>query len=648
MPRFLLGVALLWWGWRSGNYVSSALLAALAEAPRLVRARYELGEDEFRRVAMLCNIVFVGTLAWLFASAEGARTAYAVLTTLQWMPAVLMPLLLAQQLSSAGRVPLSALFSYVRKLKRRDPAVVDPPVDLVPIYFAVCLVAASIPNRRDAWFYAGTVLLVSWALAAQRAAHASRPAWLGALVLAAAAGFGAHTGLDRAQAWLEEWVSERFLRGMAGDPYRSTTDLGSVGRLKLIDSIVLRVYASDADAPHFRLLHRASFTSLAGSTWRARSAPLAPLQPQDDGTTWRIAEGAAQRTVRIVTRLERGKALLALPAGTLQISEMAAATVRRNALGATEAELGGDWAPYVVTAGSTAGGYAPPQPEDLQVPARERDAFDRLARELGLAGLPAAEIADRVQGHFATFSYATYRESAVPSGTTALEDFLQRSKSGHCEYFAAATTLLLRSAGVPARYATGFAVYEYSKLEGAYLVRARHAHAWTRAWIDGRWTDLDTTPPSWFSVEDERAPLWERFADLLRWAGFRWSQRGPLELGAGGIAALVVLLGFFAWRLTRVKRAAAPKAPARHDRRPAASDSELYEVERALARRHGPRAMGEPLSAWMGRLGDASLRDALSEALALHYRYRFDPAGIDAEARRALRAKCRAIARLFQ
>ena len=648
MPRLLLGAALLWWGWRSGHYVAGALLAIAAEAPRLVRARYELGEAEFRRVAMLCNIVFVSLLAWLFASAEGPRTAYAVLTTLLWMPAVLMPLLIAQQLSASGRIPLSALFSYVRKLKQRDPAIVDPPVDLLPIYYAVCLVAASIPNQRDAYFYAGTVLLVGAGLANRRARHASLAAWVGSLAVAAAAGFGAAFGLNTAQAAFEDWISERILRGMAGDAYRSTTDLGSVGKLKMLDAIALRVYASDEDAPHFRLLHRASFTTLVGNTWLARNAPLAPLRSQEDGTTWRIAEGSAQRSVRVVTRLERGKAMLALPAGTLQISDMAAANVRRNILGTTEADLGGDWAPYVAVVGSAAEGDAPPRAEDAQLPESEREEFMNLARELGLRGRPAAQIAERIHAHFASFAYSTYRERPVPAGSTALGDFLRNSRAGHCEYFAAATTLLLRAAGVPARYATGFAVYEYSKLEAAYLVRARHAHAWSRAYIDGRWVDLDTTPPTWFAAEEERAPLWERFADFVRWAGFRWSQRGPLELGPGTIAVLCVLLGVFAWRLTRVKRAATPAAAARHDRRHGASDSEIYEIERVLARRHGPRAVGEPLSAWMRRLCDASLRDALARVLTLHYRYRFDPAGIDDGERRALRAECRAIARNFQ
>ena len=74
---------------------------------------------------------------------------------------------------------------------------------------------------------------------------------------------------------------------------------------------------------------------------------------------------------------------------------------------------------------------------------------------------------------------------------------MRNARAGHCEYFAASTTLLLRAAGIPARYATGFAVMEYSPLEAAFVVRARHAHAWSRAWNGERWVDLDTTPPSW-------------------------------------------------------------------------------------------------------------------------------------------------------
>lgn len=644
LPRLALAVALACWGWRSGHYAAAAALAVLVEAPGFLRPRFELAHADFARIADLCTVLFVALLAWLFVSLEPPRTARAVLTTLLWTPALLVPLVLAQRFSTAGRFPLSGLFRYLRKQRERDPHYRETQLDLAPIYFTVCVLVAGIPNERDAYFYFALVGVGAWALAAARPAHTSLAAWSAAVLASAVLGYGAHAGLASAQSALEDWIGELVLRGMSPDPYRSTTDLGSVGRLKLVEGIVLRVYAPPGRPPP--LLHRASFTTLDGNTWIARQAPMAALQPLADGTSWPIAEGEPRQRTRMFIRLEGGKAMLALPAGTVRVSDMAAATVRRNALGATQADLGGDWAPYTVESSDAAQDYAAPRAEDLQLPARERIAVERLARELALDSGAAAERIARVRDHLATFRYATYRDQPAPAGSTPLAEFLVRWKSGHCEYFAAATTLLLRAAGIPARYATGFAVVEYSALEEAYVVRARHAQAWSRAHVEGRWIDIDTTPPSWTEEEERAAPFWQRLLDLARWAEFRWAQRGPLELGVGWGAVAALLLAFFGWRLLRGKRAAggeAKRAPTR--RILAGADSEFYALEARLSAL-AARAPHESLAAWLTRiepLVGRATHESLAAAQRLHYRYRFDPRGVDAEERRALRELCRGV-----
>ena len=643
LPPFVLAAALAFWGWRSGHYGAAAVLALLAEGPRYLRARFELQHGDFARVADLCSVLFVALIGWLFLSLEAPRTARAVLTAMLWLPAVLSPVLLAQRLSPSGTLPLSALFRYLRKLRARDPNYRETELDFAPIYFAICLVAAGIPNERDAYFYAGVVLISAWALAAARPAHARLGVWLFVLAAAAGLGYGAHAGLGQAQAALEDWVSDWYLGGMASNPYRSTTDLGSVGRLKMIDSIVLRVYSEPSGSAAPGLLHRASFTTLDGNTWVARRAPMAALQPLADGTSWEIAPGAAQRRTRMFIRLEGGKAVLALPAGTVRLSDMAAVLVRHNVLGAVQAQFGGDWAPYTADSQAAGGDYAPPGEADLQLPPRERATVDHIALDLGLPTLKAPEALARVREHLAGFRYSTYREDALPRGRTALEDFLLRSRSGHCEYFAAATTLLLRAAGIPARYATGFAVYEYSKLEQAYVVRTRHAHAWARAYVGGRWIDVDTTPPSWIEEEERSVPKWQQLVDFLRWAEFRWAQRGALEVGIGWASVLVPLLLFFGWSLLRGKRVAAQSAQAGALRRFAGADSEFYAVTARLP----ARLPHESLAAWLARIAPAlepPVRQALAQAKALHDRYRFDPHGIDAAERRALRSHCLALA----
>jgi hypothetical protein len=643
LPPFVLAAALAFWGWRSGHYAAAAVLAILVEGPRYVRLRFELRHTDFARVADLCTVLFVALLGWLFLSLEAPRTARAVLTTMLWLPAVLLPILLAQRLSASGTLPLSALFRYLRKLRARDPNYRETELDFAPIYFAICMVAAGIPNERDHYFYASVVLIACWALAGARPAHARLGVWFGAVTAAGALGYAAHAGLGHAQAALEDWVSEWYLGGSASNPYRSTTELGSVGRLKMIDSIVLRVYPEPRGSAAPGLLHRASFTTLDGNTWIARRAPMAALQPLADGISWEIAPGSAQRRTRMFIRLESGKAVLALPAGTVRLSDTAAVLVRHNALGAVQAEFGGDWAPYTADSVTAVGGYAAPGDADLQLPPRERAMLDRLALELGLPTLTAPQALARVREHLAGFRYSTYRESAVARGRTALEDFLLNSQSGHCEYFAAATTLLLRAAGIPARYATGFAVYEYSKLEQAYVVRTRHAHAWARAYLDGHWIDVDTTPPSWTEEEERAAPAWQRLADFMRWAEFRWSQRGALEVGIGWASVLVPLLLLFGWRLLRGKRVAARSTQAGALRSFAGADSEFY----TLAARLPVRASHESLAAWLARIAptlDPPLREALARVKALHDRYRFDPRGIDAAERHALRSHCLALA----
>jgi hypothetical protein len=174
-------------------------------------------------------------------------------------------------------------------------------------------------------------------------------------------------------------------------------------------------------------------------------------------------------------------------------------------------------------------------------------------------------------------------------------------------------------------------------------VRMRHAHAWARAYIDGRWIDVDTTPPSWTEEEERSAPAWQSLVDFLRWAEFRWAQRGALEAGIGWAAVLVPLLLFFGWRLLRGKRAAAQTAQACALRSFAGADSEFY----AVAARLPARAPHESLAAWLARIEptlDHPVREVLGQVKALHYRYRFDPRGIDAAERRALRSHCLALA----
>ena len=644
VPPLLIGASLLFWGWQTGNWLAAGVLAVLAEALRRVRVRFDLGAAEHSRIADLCTMFFVGLAAVL---AVNRGVAHGILAAFQWLPVALAPILFAQLLSASARVPLSALFRYLRKLKRRNPATRDPPIDTSAVYVAIVLIAAGVANASGPGYYLGTVSVAAWGLWAARPKHAGAIAWALMLGSGAAAGYAGHAGLVQLQAALENWVSEWYLRGFDGDPYRSTTDIGSIGRLKLLDTIVLRVYAAPADAGRLRLLHRASYNSYVGTTWLARAAPMHPVAPDASGLSWSLSSHGAQWSTRIATRVERGRILLALPSATTRITGLAATAMRRNALGVVQAELAGDWVRYEAEAADASDTAAVPGGEDLAVPAHERATFAALAEELQLRSLALPQALGRVQEHFREFAYSTWREREAPQGVTPLAEFVRASRSGHCEYFAAATTLLLRAAGIPARYATGFAVMEYSQLEDAFVVRARHAHAWSRAWDGARWIDLDTTPPVWFAEEERLAPFWQGLADLARWAGFRWSQRGELQASDAWYAVLAVLVAILGWRVLHGRRVAPRQAtPASAKRAWQGADSDFHAIERALERRGLTRAPEIPLGAWLRDLAHAlpsTTFEGVHAALQLHQRYRFDPQGLDPAARERLKVMCRTL-----
>lgn len=642
-PPLLIGASLLFWGWQTGNWLAATALAVLVEALRRVRVRFDLGAAEHSRIADLCTILFVGLAAVL---AVNRGVAHGILAAFQWLPAALAPILLAQLLSVSARVPLSALFRYLRKLKRHDPATKDPPIDTSAVYVAIVLIAAGVANASGPGYYLGIVAAVAWGSWASRPRHASALAWALMLGSGAAVGYGGHAGLVQLQSAVENWVSEWYLRGFEGDPYRSTTDIGSIGRLKLVDTILLRVYAMPTDAARLRLMHRASYNTYVGTTWLAR-APMQTVEPDAGGLGWRLAARETQWSTRIATRIERGRILLALPSATTRISGLAATAVRRNALGAVQAELAGDWIQYEAEAADASDTSGAPGAEELAVPAHERATFAALAEELQLRIVPVPEALRRVRDYFSGFTYTTWRERPAPAGDTPLGEFVRASRSGHCEYFAAATTLLLRAAGIPARYATGFAVMEYSNLENAFVVRARHAHAWSRAWDGARWIDIDTTPPVWFAEEERLAPFWQQLADLARWAAFRWSQRGELQASDGWYAVLALLVAILAWRLLRGRRVAAhQQTPSSAQRAWQGTDSDFYAIGRALARRGLARSTETPPGAWLREIAAAlppATFEEVREALQLHQRYRFDPQGLDPAARTRLKRMCRAL-----
>jgi transglutaminase-like putative cysteine protease len=135
-------------------------------------------------------------------------------------------------------------------------------------------------------------------------------------------------------------------------------------------------------------------------------------------------------------------------------------------------------------AGRPASGAEPlPDSQDyLQLPQHLSDRIGRLAAEV-MRGERDMTAAARLERHLRTgydYSFSTVVSS---QGRIPLEEFLFETRRGHCEYFATAMVIMLRTQRIPARLATGFSATTYNPLTGYYEVRALDAHAWVEAWF---------------------------------------------------------------------------------------------------------------------------------------------------------------------
>jgi protein-glutamine gamma-glutamyltransferase len=117
-----------------------------------------------------------------------------------------------------------------------------------------------------------------------------------------------------------------------------------------------------------------------------------------------------------------------------------------------------------------------------------------------------------------------------------IEDFVSEHPRGHCEYFATALALMLRSVGIPSRVVVGFHCDEWHGSGSFYQVRQLHAHTWVEAylapkflpkeslrepreqWSEGGWLRLDATPAGSSPDAANNSALGQL------WLGFRWLQ----------------------------------------------------------------------------------------------------------------------------
>src|SRR5215475_5854930 len=70
-PPFLLGGALLFWGWQTGFLLVAVPMALVIEGARWIELRWELTEQDFSRIWTFCSLLLLSTSVYSFNSNRG-------------------------------------------------------------------------------------------------------------------------------------------------------------------------------------------------------------------------------------------------------------------------------------------------------------------------------------------------------------------------------------------------------------------------------------------------------------------------------------------------------------------------------------------------------------------------------------------------
>src|SRR5580704_14148909 len=155
----------------------------------------------------------------------------------------------------------------------------------------------------------------------------------------------------------------------------------------------------------------------------------------------------------------------------------------------------------------------------LQVP-RLDPRIKQLAEQITAGSANEYDKAAKIELYLKTH-YRYTLDLTGPRSADPLAYFLFTRRAGHCEYFAAAMTVMLRDLGIPARYVGGFLPGEYNDIGGDWIIRASDAHVWVEVFFPGYgWITFDPTPPG----NEKRGGLLERMSMYWDWFQYAWGE----------------------------------------------------------------------------------------------------------------------------
>jgi transglutaminase-like putative cysteine protease len=275
-------------------------------------------------------------------------------------------------------------------------------------------------------------------------------------------------------------------RGGATSGLSDSMSPGDVTHLSLSDDVAFRVEFTGTPPPPFNLYWRAIVLhGFDGRTWRrTREAPSPPsVQPLGSIYEYRLLlEPTNQSWIPVLDVPLDWQLPRSAMSGDMQlvtaepVSKVTAISVRSTIQYKFGEQLS-TWA----------------RNTDLQLPERSNPRARELAQKLLSQAGDEKQYINTVLRMFNRENFS-YTLEPSPLGLNAVDDFLFNTHNGFCEHYASAFTVLMRSAGIPARVVTGYQGGEFNGMGNYMIVRQADAHAWSEVWLKGEgWVRIDPT-----------------------------------------------------------------------------------------------------------------------------------------------------------
>jgi hypothetical protein len=130
----------------------------------------------------------------------------------------------------------------------------------------------------------------------------------------------------------------------------------------------------------------------------------------------------------------------------------------------------------------------------LELPQDHSPRITELAREVAATATTPLDRAAALESHLRSAYAYSFETVFTTQNVTPLDAFLFETRRGHCEFFASAMAVMLRSLGIPSRVVHGYLAHNLNPVTGFFEVRAFDGHAWVEAHIEGRgWMTFEPT-----------------------------------------------------------------------------------------------------------------------------------------------------------